>query len=369
MKKILVIAPYKYLPFDSGGQKFIARFVEHLANTQEVSVISVPENDNSLARNYSLFPLLKSGRSRYVDISLTGRLTEFIRAHGIETVIWEHPYYYWLARKLRRKTGVATVVHTHNIEYQRFRSLGKWWWRILRSYERNFFRMADAILFITSGDREFAVSAWDIPPEKCIDLPFGIDISSYPSDRHDCRRQLLERFDLSAETRLLFFNGLLNYKPNLDALQTILNRINPLLARSGLPYRILVAGSKLPAEYNELRAWNQKNVIYAGFTTEIDRYYKASDIFLNPVQSGGGIKTKLVEAIAYGCTAVSSRTGAAGLDPAICGEKLVITKDDDWEEFAARVIENVEKEIPTPSAYYQHYYWPFLAGRVSNQLP
>jgi hypothetical protein len=43
MKKVLAIAPYSYLPYFSGGQKFIALFFEHLGKEVELTVISVEE--------------------------------------------------------------------------------------------------------------------------------------------------------------------------------------------------------------------------------------------------------------------------------------------------------------------------------------
>jgi polysaccharide biosynthesis protein PslH len=58
MKKVLAIAPYPYLPYFSGGQKFIAKFFEYLGNEVDLTVISVGENDFSLVKNYKIIPLL-----------------------------------------------------------------------------------------------------------------------------------------------------------------------------------------------------------------------------------------------------------------------------------------------------------------------
>ena len=54
MKKVLAIAPYPYLPFFSGGQKFIARFFEYLGKKVDLTVISVAKNDFSLAKNFKV---------------------------------------------------------------------------------------------------------------------------------------------------------------------------------------------------------------------------------------------------------------------------------------------------------------------------
>src|SRR6202008_4176961 len=120
----------------------------------------------------------------------------------------------------------------------------------------------------------------------------------------------------------------------------ILEEINPrLLQEKGFNYKIIICGKGLPAELNELKEYADKNIIYAGFVDDIEVYFKAADIFLNPVQSGGGIKTKMVEAIAYGDTVVSTKSGAAGISKEISGDKLVVVEDNDWDKFSTRVIQ------------------------------
>jgi polysaccharide biosynthesis protein PslH len=358
MKKVLAIAPYPYLPFFSGGQKFIARFFEYLGKETDLTVISVAENDFSLATTYKTIPLLKKSFSRYYDSSLVSKITALVKKEGFDTLICEHPYYAWLAFRIRKRTGIKTIIHTHNIEHQRFRSNGRWWWPVLKIYERWSFKKADAIFFITTEDKNFAIEKWKIEKGKCIDLPFGIDIKNYPDDKAECREVVCREHNISKEEKILLFNGLLNYKPNLDALKVILDKINPLLLRHvSFRYKIIICGKGLPEELDSLKGYTDKNIIYAGFVDDVETYFKGSDIFLNPVQSGAGVKTKMVEAIAFGTTVVATETGALGIDRSVCGNKLIVTADNDWNGFAGSIINNADKTTITSSAYYQYYSW------------
>ena len=280
MKKILAIAPYPYLPFFSGGQKLIAQFLEYLGKETDLAVISTHENDWSLAKTYKHLPLLKKSFSRYFDFKLTGTITAEIKKNNYDTVIWEHPYYAWLAFLVRKRTGVKTIFHTHNIEYQRFRSTGRWWWFILKIYEKWCFKKADAIFFITPEDRNFAVTKWKINPAKCLLLPYGIDISGFPPDRTESKKIISAKHRIGDDEKILFFNGLLDYKPNLNALFVILNEINPLLLAADLfPYKIIICGKRLPGKLSELKDYAGKHIIYAGFVEDIATYYKAADVF------------------------------------------------------------------------------------------
>jgi glycosyltransferase involved in cell wall biosynthesis len=368
MRKVLAIAPYPFLPYYSGGQKFIAGFYAHLAKKTSLTVICTPTNDASLARGYLLLPWLKKSFSRYYDRSLVKKITDEVRRNGYDTIIWEHPYYGWLARKVQMNTGIQTVLHTHNIEYQRFRSMGKWWWPILRNYERRFFHFANKILFITEEDRQFATREWQVPEEQCIDIPFGIEAAANPADRVVCAERIRNRHGIAKNERIFLFNGLLNYKPNLDALRAIAEDINPFLLPSGLSYRILVCGKGLPGEMRNLENWKDRNFLYAGFVEDIEEYFKAADLFLNPVLSGGGIKTKMVEAIAHGTTVVSMETGARGIRREFCGEKLAIVADGNWKQFAETVMDLPGVHAQTPQAFYDYYNWDSIIDRLLRSL-
>lgn len=369
MKKVLAIAPYSFLPYYSGGQKYIAQFLDHLGKEVELSVISVPGNDSSLAKTYKIIPLLKKGFSRYYDFSLIKKISGEIKKGGYDTIIWEHPYFAWLAFRIRKKTGIRTIFQTHNIEYQRFKSVGKWWWRFLRWYEKRCLTKADTVFFITSSDKNFAITNWNLKPENCIDVPFGVEISKNPTDKAEAQRTVKQKHNIPDTDKIILFNGLLRYKPNLDALLMILDKINPLLLqKEDLNYKLIVCGKDLPSHLNELKEYQSKNIIYAGFVEDVDTYFKSADLFLNPVMSGGGIKTKMVEAIAFGTTVISTETGAEGIEKSVCNNKLAIVPDNDWEQFTEACIENINRSHPTPIEFYIYYSWDHIIRNILNNI-
>ena len=366
MKKFLVIAPYQYLPYFSGGQKSIAQFLDHLGKETDLTVVSVPQNDASLMKTYKFLPWLKERSfSRYTDRTLASKLTSLIKQEKFDAVIWEHPYYAWLASIVKSRTGIKTILHIHNIEYQRFHSMGKWWWWIMRTYEKWFFEKADQILFVSPEDKKFAIEKWNINERKCTEVAFGVEISHYPDDKEQCKQQLKAKYNIAEDERILLFNGLLDYKPNLDALMVILKEINPLLLQqNNFKYKIIICGKRLPGELHSLEGYVDKNVFYAGFVNDIESYFKGVDLFLNAVQSGGGIKTKMVESIAFGTTVITTETGAAGIHKDICDDKLVVVADNKWDDFAAAIIEHADKNETTPPSYYQYYYWGNIVKKV-----
>ena len=125
----------------------------------------------------------------------------------------------------------------------------------------------------------------------------------------------------------------------------------------------------MPGELNELKEYKNKNIIYTGFVNDIETYFKGVDLFLNPVETGGGIKTKMVEAIGFGTTVIATQTGAIGINRSVCEEKLVVVTDSNWEDFAAATISSAKDQSITPTGYYAYYNWKNIAINVARILP
>lgn len=367
MIKVLSLVSYQFLPPRMGGQKGIALFYKYFTKQAELCMVTTQNNDPALADGYELLNILSNSATRYVNIFYFFTLRKIIRDKKITHLILEHPYYGWLALLLKWFTGVKLVVHSHNIEGLRWKTLGKWWWKILWRYERIVHRAAAHSFFIQEQDRQYAIKAFGLKPQKCTVATYGIEWNTAPTKtaKQEARAFLQQQHGIPANHQLLLFNGAFNYSPNVEALDLIINQINPLLQQSSLLYTILVCGKDIPDRIINAAT---PNLVIAGFVNDINPYFMGSDIFLNPVISGGGIKTKLVEALGNNMNAVSVENGAEGVDPAICGGKLIVTGNEDWAGFAAAIQQLVSKETDIPPAFYDHFYWGTITAHAAKAL-
>jgi glycosyltransferase involved in cell wall biosynthesis len=207
-----------------------------------------------------------------------------------------------------------------------------------------------------------------VPKSQCIIVPYGIEQKEPPADKAVCKKAICEKHQLDPSLPLLFFNGALNYKPNSDALDIILKEILPRLIKNNFNTHIIIAGRGLSEETQSLIS-AKKEIIYAGFVDDINTYTKAADILLNPVVIGGGVKTKMIEALGLGTTVVSTRSGAKGIEQEQAGEKLYIADDHDWDRFTELFVEGSKKDsIQTPEKFYQQYYWGHIIAALLKQL-
>ena len=357
MASVVSIVSYPFLPAKVGGQKGIALFCKYFSRYHQLVCITVQNNDPAAAVGYQVLNILSNAPARYINLFYFFTARSVIRKYNASHLILEHPYYGWLGILLKWFTGVKLVVHSHNMEGLRWKTLGKWWWRILWQYEKITHRCADFNFFIHDEDRSYAVKHFRLNPAKCITMTYGIEWDHIPtSEEKLAARQILQnKFSIAEDQFILLFNGAFNYSPNVDALKKIISVINPLLKiKKGFSYRILICGRDIPQEYFEYKA---ESLTIAGFVEDIDLYFRGADIFINPVSEGGGIKTKLVEALGSNMNAVSTRTGAIGVDQAICNGKLIVVEDGDWVNFAEQIIVATGIRADTSSDYYDHFYW------------
>lgn len=366
MQRVLNIVPYSFLPGFSGGQKLIALFSEYLGNHCQLHVAGTVTNNVSLAYNYTFHPVFSGSKLRYINPLNYARLKNIIQQHKIDTIILQHPYMGLFGWWLKKQLGVRLIVHTHNVEYQRFRTIGKWWWPLLKQFERWVLQQADLIFCISEEDKSSMVMNLGVDAGQCILVPYGIRQKMPPVDKHISKENVCRQLQLDPSLPLLFFNGLLDYQPNLEALDKILNIILPLLQEQKFQYNMVVAGKRLPASYQELNAWKDLQVTYAGFVDDIDLYTSAADVLLNPVNSGGGVKTKMIEALGLNTSVVSTQTGATGVLPDVCGQKLIVTGDDDWAAFATAIQKSVNERSDIPAAFYETYHWEHIVEKVAR---
>jgi len=362
---IISLVSYPFLPAKSGGQKGIALFYKYFSVHHAITIVTTRQNQSAFAEGYELTPILSDSPARYINPLLFFTLRKLIREKKATHLILEHPYYGWLGILLKKFCGIRLIIHSHNLEGNRWKSLGKWWWRILWNYERITHRQADYNFFIQDADRNYAVSAFGLQEKKCLTVSFGTEIALPPSaeDRESSSQILHRQLQIPENIPLLLFNGAFNYSPNREALENLLFIVNPILRNRGLSYRLLILGLHIP---EDILKTSFPDVHLLGFVENLNLYLKGCNLFLNPVESGGGIKTKLVEALAYDLNAVSTGNGAIGVDPELCNGKLIICSDNNWNSFADAVFRAVDIKRDTPAAFYQHFYWANITRRAAE---
>ena len=351
-----------------GGQKGIASFYTAFSKLVPVTVISTNNNENPTDLAAEFLPILSSSKSRYFNPFFLLTLRRIIKERKATHLILEHPYLGWLGILAKWFLNIRLIIHSHNIESLRFKSTGKWWWGVLWHYERFVHRRADMSFFITDEDKHFAIEKFKLINNKCHTITYGFDFNNPPTaeEKSGAKLILQSKYSIPSKNKILLFNGTLDYRPNLDALKIIINNINPVLQKeTDFNYSIIICGKNLPESFNELKDQQKNNIIYAGFVDDISIYFKGADIFLNPVTDGGGIKTKLVEALGYNLFCISTVEGAIGVPVSITGNRLKVIIEKNWELFARTIININPDAGKINEQFFSHFYWENIAKKAA----
>ncbi|HVY74221.1 MAG TPA: glycosyltransferase family 4 protein [Puia sp.] len=356
---------YPFLPAVTGGQKGHSLFYKYFSRHHQVCIVTTRKNDPRYAEGYEVMNILTNAKWRYVNPFYFFKIRRILREKKAELLIIEHAYLGWLGVLLKHFCGVRLLVHSHNLEGFRWKSLGKWWWKMLYAYEGWTLRRANYNFFISDTDRADAIRLFHLKPDRCITVTFGIERKSLPGAEafEKANAALREKHGVPAGIPLLFFNGAFRYEPNREALEQLLYRVNPLLQQQGFSYRLLISGVDTPEEW---LGQSYPDVQLIGFAEDLSLYLKGCQLFLNPVIAGGGIKTKLVEALGYNLNVVSTKSGSTGVDPELCNGKLVICEDGDWKAFASAVVESANKKADISPAFYEQFYWGNITKRAAS---
>lgn len=333
MKKLLNLTSVSVFPPQTGGSQLIYSFVTELSRMYEVSLITVRADRDEESRK-------KMGSVKIYDVLSRNSLIKFFTLSsflGISRVIgmekpdcmiidfpWFGIYGFWF----KKIYGIPYIIHEHNIEFIRFQRLKKWWWNILRYYEKFVYRHASAILCISDVDREILIRKLKISPGKIIDCPYGVDEKIF-KPKPEKQLRVRQNAGIGERPFILFF-GSLDYPPNRQAVKIIKNEIYSRVKKVLPDAVFVVVGRNPPAGMSD------EDIVYTGYCPDITAYIQSADVVIVPLVAGGGIRTKIIESLACGKTVISTSVGAEGIDTVNFPRQLILS--DTWEDFSEKIV-------------------------------
>jgi glycosyltransferase involved in cell wall biosynthesis len=364
--KVFTLAPYRILPANTGGQLSIACMHDAIGRLCETHVISTANNAQQHNYAFTLHPLLSEKPIHYAPFYKLNKLTKLARRVSATHIICEHPYMAPTAIMLSRTLRIPWYLRSQNIESLRFKTLGKPWWPVLYHYERMAMQQATGVFFITPEDEAWARQFYRVKPSRSHIIPYGTSLRNAPAPDVEAKQSIAGAFGLDVDAHWFYFLGVHSYIPNADAVRYILTEVVPRLSTSGMHFQVLIGGKGLSEALQQMIGQTNGAVRYFGFVDDLDTFIRACDTMLNPVVTGGGIKTKAIEALAYNKTVVSTRTGAAGILREVCGDKLMLAGDGDWDEFARCCISAADRKGIIPPLFYSRYNWNAIGKKVAG---
>lgn len=353
--KILQLSPQLPFPPDSGGKIGIYNILRELSkNGANITLFAFTkekprsEHINYLQKLCTPIPYYYNTRNtipkiikyfllnrpifteKYFTLKVKKDFDKLLPSLEFDLIHVDHTSLMSLGIWLKNITHKPLGLFLHNIEWiiwQRFldkhiRFTPSWLFLkqqtgLLRTTEAEYISLADINFVLTESDYRRAKEL--SPKGNVLVVPFGMDLNLWQIDS-----------SIQRNPHEIVFATTYSWYHNVQGLKWFLEKVFPIVLET-FPQAILTILGKNPPLW--LKKYNNINV--EGYVDKVQPYYNRANLSISPLFVGGGVRIKILEAMAMGLPVVSTVIGAEGIT-ATNNEGLFIS--DDPKKFAEAII-------------------------------
>lgn len=383
---LLSISPYRSYPTNTGGKRrmqFLCRGLARLG--WQVSINSVshwgfrPFGPDTVADHapglrefsyHSPFVPIANRMLRHVGAQQLAQsfLPHLLfplphlhrRLRQADVVMFEHPHCIDLVRP-KALAGKFVILDAHNIEAALPPDTGnlvaRRLWAQLENCERRAMGRADLVLLCTQQDIDLAVAKYGVAPEKLILAPNGCE-AGQAVPRRDEKLRLKAELGLGSGPVAIFAGS--HWGPNVEAAAATVD-----MAALCPDWTFLILGKAGEGVTRTL----PDNVKILGYVPDVAPYFRAADVGLNPMFSGGGSNIKLFDYLSYGLPVLSTEFGVRGIDP-LDDYAVIVTEKAGFAPALAALAAapDLAERSQAAAAMARHFDWDSIAARASAAI-
>ena len=264
--------------------------------------------------------------SRFVFKEFEEKIIEKLNANQFDIVHLEGLFVAPYIPVIRKHSNAKITIRTHNVEHliwdrlieneksavkRKYLSIQN---ARLKKLELQILNEADGIVTITDYDKKLFEQLGI--KTKAVVSPTGIVL-----DRYAINRSL-------TNTNSVFHLASMDWMPNTEAVDWFLDKVWPKYLKTENNLQFTLAGRFMPDSYLKR---NEGNLKVIGSIDDNIQFYNEHEIMMVPLQSGSGMRIKIIEGMAMGKVIVSTSIGAEGI-PVTHNENIIIANTP--EEFA-----------------------------------
>ncbi|GAA4460626.1 hypothetical protein GCM10023093_03620 [Nemorincola caseinilytica] len=236
------------------------------------------------------------------------KLVEVLKDFRPDAVQIESVYLTTYLPAIHKHSSAVTVLRVHNVEYQIWQGMAgktknvlkKYYFNSLaervRNYERKAWKDYDLLLAITEKDAQLIHRLEDVA--RVIMAPFTIEADKV-------------RPPVQEEQWAGYHIGAMDWMPNKDGMRWFLHKVWPKVHKAAPGFRFYFAGRHMGTEFLETKL---NGVKCEGEVEDADAFIADKKILIVPLLSGGGIRVKILEAMAQGKIVISTSKGIKGIE-------------------------------------------------------
>jgi glycosyltransferase involved in cell wall biosynthesis len=273
------------------------------------------------------------------------------------------------------------VYDAHNAEYLLQRRafttdvahLGRWhkalyslvqWWR-LRRFERQVCLASDHVLAVSQADKRVLTRLSPGIEERGTLLPNGVDPAYWSRDADYPTAPIRGSGDT------LVFDGSMDFRPNVDAVRWFTEEVWPIIRAERPGARFYIVGRNPTREVQALG--RLPGITVTGSVDDPRSWVAAATVYVVPMRMGGGVRLKVLQAMAMGCALVSTPMGMEGIEVQPGKEALMARSPQAFAEATISILSDPQRRAKLGLAAREtaatHYAWPTLLPVLDSIYP
>lgn len=302
-----------------------AMHIEYMHIPLETNVLDGVINFVFSKRAYNIERYIKPGFKQLINRYLSTEQYDIVQLEGL----YLEPY----IDTIRKHFHGPIALRAHNVENNIWLSLAN---EERNRYKSRYFRLLhrrllhieshinqriDALVAISEPDRQWFVAHGLNKPS--ITMPMGYFSQTPPSDEYHAQ-----------PATSFAYIGALDWIPNYEGLMWFIHRAWPHIQAQEPDAEFHIAGRNAQASLAE-QLLTERKIIFHGQVPSATDYLNNYPIMVVPLQSGSGIRVKIVEGMFMGRAIVCTSSAIMGID-VHHGQHVLIA--DSPEEFANHVV-------------------------------
>jgi sugar transferase (PEP-CTERM/EpsH1 system associated) len=206
--------------------------------------------------------------------------------------------------------------------------------RTLLAFERQAAATADAVLFVSRAEAELFTRLAPEAAAHTYGIRNGID-----TDHFTPSLDFPNPFGARAS---LVFTGVMNYRPNVDAMIWFVEQVMPKLRKHPAAPVLWIVGS---SPSRGVLALAGPDIHVTGRVPDVRPYLRHANVVVAPLQIARGIQNKVLEAMAMGAPVVATPQACEGLDGCSENELLTAASANVFADAVTRVLDDNGSQI------------------------
>jgi polysaccharide biosynthesis protein PslH len=386
--KILQLAPQFPFPENDGGKIGIASTFKQLAVNADVTFFcyccATPDIEQlNYAKSYGkviifdhstkntplrIFKSLFETKPLYLSKHISNEVLEFLRKLVVDEkfdfIHADHTAMAPVAIALKEEFNIPVGLRLHNVEHLIWRRYEeslqdyhpkKWYVKSqadkLQQAEAEILRQVTVSFPITDEDAKLAKKL--SPDANIVVAGPGIGLEKW------------QRQEVLKKNSTLIHATTYDWVHNVDAVRWFINNVIPKLQEFNPEIRLQLLGKNPPPDFS-----GKRGVDVLGFVSSVMPYLSAAGIYVAPLFVGGGVRIKILEAMAMELPVIASPVSAEGIKGTREDGLIIAESADDFVKEILYLVENpnLVQELGKKARKFvlENYTWEKSIGIIYN---